>query len=731
MRIRTHLILLVCAALLPAFIFVACLTVWFWEQQRTSFEARFLDRVRALSIAIDTEINASVRVLNAIVNAPELALARLHQQPADLEQFSLRAQRLLTSQPSWEGFSLVDASGTQVLALGSPSGAGMAVDGATIRRVIATREPVVSGLVRGAGGRYESQIAVPASRDSELRYILVARIPQKVWLDFLTRFPLAPNATITLTDREGVIIARTLNNDLWVGKPAAPDFHKRIVASREGTLRNKGLEGQMFYSAFSRALFAGWTVGTGVPAPDVEAVLWHSTAALIGGALLAGALAIWLAFFLGRRIAEPISALAFSAEALGRQSPALPPPRGIAEVELVADAFERAGALLRERDHALNTVLEAEQRLRAHAEEANRNKDQFLAMLGHELRNPLGAISNAVAISNVEGVDAVSRSRATKIVERQLGHLRRLVDDLLDVARVTTGKIVLHPRPIELAATLRRCVSVLEDAHRLADHHIEMNLDVVWVMADETRLQQIICNLVENSAKYTPAGGRIQVATRQEAGKAVLTVSDSGGGIAPELLPRIFDLFTQGERTLARSQGGLGLGLTLVHRLVDMHGGSVTAASEGIGKGALFTVRLPLTDGPLAMNEQTAQVAQRAKPKRILIVEDNIDGRETLKLMLNLDGHEVMEADDGPTGVMHAISSLPDVCLVDIGLPGFDGYELARRVRATPTARHLRLIALTGYGQDSDLLRAKEAGFDECLIKPVDIDRLNEIIAAE
>ena len=349
-------------------------------------------------------------------------------------------------------------------------------------------------------------------------------------------------------------------------------------------------------------------------------------------------------------------------------------------------------------------------------------------MLGHELRNPLNVIANAVTVMDRAGADAAA-VRSREMVTRQITHLKQLVDDLLDVARVTTGKIVLNTRALDLAKIARRSIAVLQDAERLTSHQVDAGLAEAWVAADETRIEQILSNLLENAVKYTPPGGRIRVRVRPDKHTAVLEVSDTGLGIAPNLLPNVFDIFTQGERTLDRSQGGLGLGLTLVRRLVELHHGRVTAASEGLGRGATFTVVLPRIDPPAVAAEPAPASSPSARRLRVLIVEDNVDGRETLKTILKLYGHEVYEAADGLSGAELAISVGPDIALIDIGLPGIDGYEIARRVRASPHGRQMKLVAFTGYGQEEDLQRAKLAGFDACLVKPLEPAALERILA--
>jgi signal transduction histidine kinase len=336
-------------------------------------------------------------------------------------------------------------------------------------------------------------------------------------------------------------------------------------------------------------------------------------------------------------------------------------------------------------DHAAVAVQKArllagEHAARAQAEAASRGKDELLAMLGHELRNPLAAIATAVHLLGAPGVPEAGTRRAREIIARQNAHLARLVDDLLDVARVTSGKIVLDRRPLEVAQAVQRSMATLAASGRTERHRIGLDLEPVWADVDETRLEQIVTNLVGNAVRFTPAGGAIDVSLRATAGEAVLRVRDTGIGIPPETLPRVFDMFVQGARSPDGLPGGLGLGLTLVRRITELHGGSVEAASDGAGRGSTFTVRLPALAAPPALTRPTRPVSNGAR-RRVVIVEDNADAREVLRCALEVSGHEVHEAGDGPSGLATILRVRPDVALVDIGLPEFDGYEVARKAR--------------------------------------------------
>jgi signal transduction histidine kinase len=385
-------------------------------------------------------------------------------------------------------------------------------------------------------------------------------------------------------------------------------------------------------------------------------------------------------------------------------------------------------------DHAAVAVdkarlLAAEHTARTAAEAASRGKDELLAMLGHELRNPLAAIATAVHVLDNPRARPESIGRAREIIARQNAHLARLVDDLLDVARVTSGKIVLARHPMELAEAVRRTMATLAASGRTDRHRVTLDLEPVWANVDETRLEQIVTNLVGNAVRFTPSGGTIDVVLRAADGDAVLQVRDSGVGITAEMLPRVFDMFVQGARGPAGGPGGLGLGLTLVRRIVELHDGTVEARSDGPGRGSVFTLRVPAIPPPPVARPDPSRHARDGGGRRVVVVEDNADAREMLRAVLELAGHEVREAHDGPSGVEAILGALPDVALVDVGLPAFDGYEVARQVRAS-VGGGVRLIALTGYGQPDDRRLALEAGFDAHLVKPVEPDTLQAIIEA-
>ncbi len=379
---------------------------------------------------------------------------------------------------------------------------------------------------------------------------------------------------------------------------------------------------------------------------------------------------------------------------------------------------------------ATNRRLVREMEERRAAERKSHAKDEFLAMLGHELRNPLSAITSASSLIGLAGAPPDTVLRARSIIQRQSQHLSRIVDDLLDLSRAMSGKILLARQATDLSTLVASCLETFRATGRTAGYRIAVDLAPGWVDGDPTRLEQIVSNLLDNALKYTPSGGAIDIALARAGDEVVLSVRDSGVGIPPELLPQVFDVFVQGAISIDRSQGGLGIGLSLVRRLVELHGGSVAADSPGAGLGSSFTIRLPYASQaePAERSAPALAPPEAGKPS-VLLIEDNEDGREMMATMLAAFGYPVFQAADGLQGVSQAHACRPDAALVDIGLPGIDGYEVARRLRADAATRAIRLIAVTGYGLPDDQRRVMEAGFDQHLVKPVQIERLLEALA--
>jgi len=374
-------------------------------------------------------------------------------------------------------------------------------------------------------------------------------------------------------------------------------------------------------------------------------------------------------------------------------------------------------------------------RLYAELRAADRSKEEFLAVLAHELRNPLAPIRNSLHIMRLSGELTPAGERVQEVMERQVSHLVRLVDDLMEVSRISRGKIELRKEPVELAEVMASAVEASRPLIEEARHQLAISLptEPLTLEADGIRLAQILSNLLNNAAKYTEPGGQIWLTARQEAGEVAISVRDTGIGIPPEKLPHVFDMFAQVHVVGYRNTGGLGIGLTLVRRLVEMHGGRIEARSGGAGKGSEFTVRLPVSTRSRAESPQPQpRKAERSVPlatKRVLVVDDNHDAADSLAMFLKFLGATVRVAYEGASAIEMVAKLRPEIVLLDIGMPMLDGYEVARRLRELPEGRDVLLVAMTGWGQEEDKRRTAQAGFDHHLVKPVDPVKLEKLLA--
>jgi signal transduction histidine kinase len=390
-----------------------------------------------------------------------------------------------------------------------------------------------------------------------------------------------------------------------------------------------------------------------------------------------------------------------------------------AELYRKTRALERLNAGLEERVAERTAALAATTR---ELQEAAQRKDEFLAMLAHELRNPLAPIRTAVELLRLKELADTQRIRARDIIERQVEHLVNLIDDLLDVSRITRGMITLQREPVLVGAIVARAVETVRPAIDAQRHELTLELpdELVTVEGDKTRLVQVLANILHNSTKFMEPGGHIRLRVVRDGGHATITVTDTGIGINPESLSQIFDLFTQVHAKSERSQGGLGIGLALVRRLTEMHGGTVSAHSDGPGRGTVMTVRLPVfVSGAAPDANMESALVPFVEPKRILVADDNRDAAESLALRLQLAGHEVRTAHDGAEALNVASTFKPHIALLDLGMPKLDGYEACRRLRSRPWGVDVTMIALTGWGQQEDRVRSADAGFDLHLVKPV------------
>jgi signal transduction histidine kinase/ActR/RegA family two-component response regulator len=392
----------------------------------------------------------------------------------------------------------------------------------------------------------------------------------------------------------------------------------------------------------------------------------------------------------------------------------------------------RTAIRARDRQYQIRGHLAERARAEESLRQADQRKDEFLATLGHELRNPLAPVLTGLQLLKMSGRDDATAGRAIAVMERQIRHLIRLVDDLLEVSRITTGLIDVRREPLDLAFVVRAAVDTSRPAIETGRHELTLDLPLqpIAVSGDPVRLTQVFANILTNAAKYTNPGGRIHISARRSDGHAVVSVRDNGIGIPVDRLSAVFDMFTQVDRSSRRLQGGLGIGLTLVRSLVGMHGGRVFAKSDGPGTGSEFVVELPMLAGRADAVETAESMAGKVPPRRVLLVDDNVDAAETLGMLLTALGATISVAHSGRAALAALDTFDPDTVLLDIGMPEMDGYEVARTIRAQPRHADVLLIALTGWGQQDDQRRSRAAGFDHHLVKPPNIDKLRELLGS-
>lgn len=719
--LNRRLLLLVAVALLPAMVLGVVGVIMLVQQQYAMTELASIHRVRAVMSAIDKELQSDIAATQVLVSSR-------HLDKSNLSAFRAELRSVLAGRPTWDALALLDGEGRRLFTVhrDHDEAAGPVRDRATYARLLKTREPVVGRVRKRSDGRLVFSVGVPRISAGRVQYVLAPVIDTATLMGLLERQQIPPESIMTIFDGELRIVARTRQYGEYGGSLVAPSLVQLMGTAREGFGISTTLDNRRVYTAFARSRISEWGVALGYPLEGVDVPVKRSYLVLGTGLLLSIALGAAAAILIARRISGPISDLGTMAEAVGRGQLPQMPATEVPEVRRVAELLRDTAQARQRADAAREDLLRREREARSAAENDSRRKDGFLAMLGHELRNPVAAIGNAAQILAVIAEGGPEHRRVQQILTRQVDHLSRLLDDLLDVARVNQGKIAIHRGLLDLSVAIGHALAAFRESGQAGHHRLRIDLSSCWVSADSHRIEQIVINLLTNAVKYAPADTEVAVELRTEGKEAVLRVSDQGPGIDPELMPRIFDLFVQGQQALDRAPGGLGIGLTLVRALVELHGGNITAHSGGTGRGSVFTVRLPLAAAPGPMTEEQAP-SSPPRMCRVLIVEDSEDVRETMRLLLEMDGHRVDQAQDGSAGLALLTRNEYDIAFVDIGLPGLDGYELARRARAQGLG--LRLVALSGYGQPEDRERALAAGFDRHLTKPVGGASLARLLA--
>ena len=645
-----------------------------YEAHRSALGHTLVTAARSLSGAVDRELGAALAVAETLSHSPLIDEKRF-------DAFHGVARASVAQRNGW-WVVLFSPDGDQVVNTIRPYGAALpnvfeqakrlASPGPDdvprggaheVRRCFETGQAVYGDLFQGqVSGDYLVAVTVPIMRGGRVAYCLTAALPASALQPLVSHARLIESGAVVF-DGRGFIVARADAPDNFIGRKVGAGT-LAVASSEVGYGDGTNLQGGHILRAVVRSPLTGWGAGVALDRDAAFGAIWRSMRDATAAVVVILALGMLAALRIGR--------------------------------------------------------LQAERR---EAQATSRAKDDFIAALSHELRNPVGAIALSAEVMRHQLEPAHDARESLERIVRQAGQLRRLLDDLLDATRAIHGKLTVDPSPV---AVRRMAEDVAAEHRQRAGRPVEIVVegDEAWALADPARLQQMLENLVENAVKYGGRNIRVRVARR---GRQVhVFVVDDGDGIAPELLPSLFEPFVQGKQTLERSRGGLGLGLAMVKRLAELHGGSVTAASHGPGRGSTFTLSLPASEAPAAAREQAAGPTTRSR--RLVIVDDNHDARESLRALLAADGHAVEVAADGLAALDMLRAHPADVALIDIGLPGIDGYEVARRLRASPATSGMTLVAITGYGQDADRQRALAAGFDAHLVKPLGYAELVEAL---
>lgn len=704
MKLRSHLILLAFGTIVPVAIFAAGAAAWLVDKERETVLAAAEQRSQTLLTALEAELRGHVAALEGLAAHPSL-------EDGDVPYFRRAIGNAITSHRDWLNVSLILPDGR--IAADGISADGVPPGKAALEAVMRTRRSQIGAVaLHPALQKWQFPIYAPVVQAGTVRYVVAASVSTASIDELIGIQKLGEGWAAAVLDGDNHFVSRNWESAKYVGMPAAQSLQDALRESPSGIFRGRSVEGIDVYSPYHRSKATGWAVAMGIPSKEIDDASNRTAWLLLSGVLLSISLAMAGAYVISRRIATPLTSLAGAAEAIGKgQMAQIPQQAQVDEIRTLAAVLQASARAAHEREDALR--------------DADRAKDRFLAMLSHELRNPLASISAASHVLKVARPDSANAVKARLVIERQTRHMAHLVNDLLDISRVTMGKMALDRERLDLGELVARVISVWRSSGRFERHEVALDLHKVWVHGDRVRLEQVVNNLLDNALKFTSIGKGIRVRVVQEEGEAVLQVADEGAGIPPALLAELFKPFVQGSEPGAHAAAGLGIGLSLVKGLVEMHGGMVWAANDEKRGGAVFTVRLPAVPAQAANDEPESVVLGG---RRILIIEDDDDTRSMLHAAFELGGHHVRNARDGTTGLAIAAESPPDVAIIDIGLPDMDGIEVARRLRAGPRSRRINLVALTGFGGSEDQRRALEAGFDVHLTKPVTQERLKRVI---
>lgn len=741
--LRRRLFVLTVAAILPLALMAGLSLRALQGQQSEQAERVGLELARSVANAVDAEHRSTISVLETLGTTPTL-------DRDDLPGFRERALRVAHSRPDWAAVVLSDISGVSLVDTRAVEGGPMppSVDRESFDRVLRTAAPAIGALTRGAEAEWLFAVRVPVLRGTAIRYVVTALITPEAIRHVLTRQQLPGDWVISIVDANGLRVARSRAHEANLGGRLSETAQKVVDAGgRAGGFGvSYTLEGERIFTPYSRLASSGWIAVLGFPTALVDAAARRALATYGGGILLSIALGTLCASWIARTITRPIAGLRAAAEALGQRRPLRPVETSIQEIREVSAALTLAAEDLARGEAERDDLLRKERLAREAAESADRAKDEFMAVLSHELRTPLNAVYGwAKMLLNGQFRDEATAERAKNAIVRNADVQVQLIDDLLDLSRITTGKLRLELRRVELPSVLQGALDSVRPAADAKGLRLLTTFDpgAASVIGDPARLQQIVWNLLMNSVKFTPHGGEVRLLLRRLPSHLQIVVTDTGQGIAPEILPHVFERFRQGDSSSTRPHGGLGLGLALVKHLVELHGGTVVAQSGGESRGATFTVTLPVAladvPGESARRPHSSAPGTLEQAKvvrmdgvRVLVVDDDREGLALAEAILAGAGASVRTCASAASALDLLRQWRPDVLVSDIEMPGEDGYSLIRNVRALAADEGAATpaIALTAYGRAQDRRRSLAAGYNMHVPKPVDPGELTAIIAS-
>jgi signal transduction histidine kinase/ActR/RegA family two-component response regulator len=725
--LRSRLILLVALAIAPSMVLIIH-SGWREREDAIITAKENLQRLTSLAAANEAQsIENTRQILVDLSGVPDLL--------GDKDRCTALLQTVLRKNPDYVNFGVIQLNGDVTCsAVPSPTLVNLG-DRAHFKRAVAERRFIAGNYVFGRViQKHTINLTYPVTdANNEVVAVVFAALDLSALDQFISDIDLPPGSILITADAEGGIISRRPDPDKWFGKTVSAEVLSAMSRPQHDPVILKGPDGVERLHTFARIgtpEISDFTVTIGIPSEDIVTPARHDQYMAFLALTATTLLALLATWFVGdvmivRRVRTLVDTAAKIAS--GQLDARTGIQYGREEISYLARALDEMAKSLQHKEAEHD---KAENELRA----ADQRKDEFLAMLAHELRNPLAPISAAAQLLKLVHFDEERVKQTSDIIARQVDHMTSLVDDLLDVSRVTRGLVNLDMQPLDIKRIVADAVEQVGPLIHARRHQLTIDLppDSATVVGDQKRLVQVLANLLNNSAKYTPEGGNIALRLNVHEHDIIVSVADNGIGMEPGLVGRVFDLFAQAERTSDRSQGGLGLGLALVRSLVTLHGGSVQANSAGTGSGSIFTVRLPRRAGLPAQHAPVNQNASRLRTTRalrVMVVDDNTDAAHTLAMFLEAEGHKVYVEYGARSALERAGREVPEICLLDIGLPDIDGNELARRLRAMPEMAGAVLIAVTGYGQDQDRERSIAAGFDHHFLKPVDTTKLASLLA--